>query len=170
MRKLLVLGLSVFYMLMMTFCEYTPTVIDHITNEDNYAEITVEAVSVEYNEKGYSYLVATLTDYGYFADFFRITPENTDPERLKNFPVKFKIVTTNAETLKERGFFEDIKGGERLAVRVSHWKHNEIDYFYVAQVKSSDTVYLFFEEGMMGMTDAAISIKEFEYDKILKQK
>lgn len=170
MRKLLFLGLSVFYMLMMTFCEYTPTVIDHITTEENYVQITVNALSAEYNEDGYSYLTATLTDYEYFEDFFGVAPDNTDPDRLSAHPVQFKIVTDNAEALKERGFFDSIKGGESLTVRVTHWIHNGINYFYVAEVVSESGTYLFFEEGIRGMTNAAISIKDFEYDKILRQK
>ena len=68
------------------------------------------------------------------------------------------------------GFFDSIKGAERLTVRVTHWIHNGINYFYVAEAVSESGTYLFFEEGIRGMTNAAISIKDFEYDKILRQK
>ena len=170
MRRLGIITFTIFYMLMITFCEYTPMIIDHITNEDNYMEISVTVKKTEFNEIGYSYVYVNLHDYEYFDDFFGFRPASHDLEHLKELDLELKVVTENAAILKANGFFDEIKEGDVITVRTTHWVNNSINYHYIAELTLNDKIYLSFENGMIGMTDAAIGIKDLEYDKILSGK
>lgn len=170
MKKLIFLGLSVIYMLIMTFCEYTPDVINHITNEENYVKIDATVISAKYNESGYSYIYVTLSDFYYYEDFFGSEPPDYSDSTLLSSVLELKLVTANAEILKENGFFDTVKEGDKITVMTTAWVNKSLPHHYPAYVALGDTVYLTFTEGFNNISDAATTLKELDYDKILNQK
>lgn len=169
MKKLLVLGLSVIYMLILTFCEYSPAVIEHISSEENYYEIEAEVFALEYKEEGYSYIYVNLLDFEHYEGFVGFVPENKDPEALENTYIELKIIPENAIILKENGFFDNVHHGDVISIRTTRWINNTLEHHYVAEVVESETVYLPFETGFDNMREKATSIKDLDIDEILNK-
>jgi len=170
MRKLLFFGLSVIYMLAMTFCAYTPLVNNYINNEDNYVEIDAKFLSAEFHEEGYSYLNITLTDFYRYHGFTGHAPENYDDSVLENTVITIKIVPESALLLKERGLFDEIPSGTPIRVRTTCWIYDGIQRHYLGAVSTSEIELLTFEEGMDGVRAASTKLKDIEISEILKPK
>ena len=126
MRKLLFLGLSVIYALATTLCSYTPLETQYITNEDNYIELDVVVSSAEYHEDGYSYLYINLTEFSRYRGLTGKNPVNYEQETLQNTIIEIKIVSKNAELLKERGFFDNVKAGDKIGELIAQQNGREI--------------------------------------------
>ena len=142
MRKLLFLGLTVIYALISTFCEYTPDVLAHVTNEDKYISVEMEVLSVKYNDEGYSYIYARLYDFEHYEGFMGVAPEEQTNEVLVSSAIRIKILPENAIILKQNGFFDEAKLGDRIALRTTCWAHNGLNHNYVAQISIDDIEYL----------------------------
>ena len=168
MRKLLILGLTVIYALISAFCEYTPDVLSHVTNEDKYIDIDMEVFSAKYNEEGYSYIYARLYDFEYYEGFMGIEPEAETNEVLATTVVKLKILPENAKILKQNGFFEAVETGDKITLRTTCWAYNGLNHNYVAQVILKNTEYLGFDEGFYNMVESSKRIKELDLGDILR--
>lgn len=169
MRKLIILGFTVIYMLIMTFCEYTPRVIAYVGDEENYIEIEAEVFAAKYNTDGYSYLYIKMKDFEHYEGFMGREPESYDPSLLDDTTVKLKIVPENAEILKERGFFDNIKNGDSITIHTTCWIYDNIKYHFLASVSEGENVYLSFEEGFEGIKNASVQLKDIEIKDILGQ-
>ncbi len=169
MRKLLFLGLSVIYMLIMTFCEYTPDVVSHITNEDNYVKLDATIVSTEYHETGYSYIYVTLNDFFHYEGFFGFAPPDYSDSTLSASVLELRVVTANAQALKEKGFFDSARKGDTVTLMTTCWVNNGLPHNYPAYICLGETVYLSFNEGFENISTAATTLKELDYDSIFKK-
>ncbi len=169
MRKLLFLGLSVIYMLIMTFCEYTPDVTNHITDVNNYVRIDATVVSAEYHETGYSYIYVTLNDFSHYEGFFGFAPPDHSDSTLKGSVLELRIVTANAQLLRENGFFDEVREGDIVSLITTCWVNNGLPHNYPGYVAVGETVYLGFEDGFDNICDSALSLKELDYDDIFKK-
>ncbi len=167
MRKLLFLGLSVIYMLIATFCEYTPDVLVHVADEEKYINVDVQIYSASYNEDGYSYFYVRLLDFNYYEGFSGYPAEKYDEETLNITIIKLKILPENAKILLENGFFSDVQTGDVINIRTTCYMNNGLNHHYVAEVNRNGQNYLPFERGFQNMTDAAMALKELDYQEIL---
>jgi len=168
MRKLLFLGLTVIYALISTFCEFTPDVLAHVTNEEKYIEIDVEVVSSKYNDDGYSYIYVKLTDFSYYKSLTGSHADSYTQDTLDNTVVKLKMLPENAEILRENGFFDIIKLGDLIKVRTTAWIHNGVNHNYVAQLTLGEIEYLDFETGFNNMVASSKRLKELDLGDVLK--
>ena len=166
MRKLLFLGLSVIYALVMTFCSYAPLVSQYITDEEHYIEIEVKVSDAKFNEEGYSYLYINLLEFDRYRGFTGETPDELDDELLNSTVIEIKIVPQNAALLNERGFFDNVKAEDVITVYTTCWIHDNIPRHYLASVTLGEEVYLSFEEGLDGIERATLEIKDIEIDAI----
>lgn len=167
MRKLLFLGLSVLYMLIATFCEYTPDVLAHVTDQEKYISIDVEIYSANYQEDGYSYFYVRLLNFEHYKGFSGEHPEHYNDDTLQNTLIKLKILPENAKILLENGFFDTVKEGDIISVRTTCWMHNGLNHHYVAEVNLNGQNYLPFEVGFQNMMDASMTLKKLDYKDIL---
>ena len=162
MRKLLFFGMSVFYMLAATFCNYTPVVYQYLNSEENYIEIEAKISSVKYQEEGYSYIYINLTELSRYVGFTGDLPDTEDADLLENTVVEIKVVNENAKLLKERGFFDEATKGDIVNIRTTCWIYKEEDRHYLAHVELKDKQYLSFEEGFENIGEATRGFKEIE--------
>ncbi len=168
MRKLLFLGLTVIYALISTFCEYTPDVLARVTNEDKYIIVDMEVFSAKYNEEGYSYIYARLYDFEHYEGFMGIAPEEQTNNVLATSVIKLKILPENAQILKDNGFFDNVKPGDKITLRTTCWAYNGLNHNYVAQIILNNTEYLSFDAGFHNMVESSKKIKELDLGDILK--
>ena len=166
MRKSFFLTLSVIYMLIMTFCAYTPIVSQYINDENNYVEIEATVFATKYNEDGYSYLYIRLTEFSRYYGFTGIMPENFDQTVLENTTVTIKIVPESAAILKERGFFDTVQFGDAITVKTTCWIYDGIKRHYLGAVWTDDTEYLTFEEGLHSVSTATKKLNKIEIKEI----
>ncbi len=169
MRKLLILGMSVIYALVMTFCAYSPVVSQHLNNEDNYIRMQATVSSAEYREEGYSYLYIKLLDTENYYGFTGVDPDACDDETIESTVVEIKIVPENAMILKDRGFFDEVKSGDTVTLFTTCWIHEDIARHYLAGATLGAKTYLFFNEGMDGMSTATQRLNEIDFNSILTQ-
>ena len=108
MRKAFVLTMSIIYLLIMTFCAYTPIVSQYIKDEDHFVDIDAIIVSSEYREGEYSYINIKLTEFERYYGFTGGMPESFDESVLENTVITLKVMPESAQLLKERGFFENV--------------------------------------------------------------
>lgn len=168
MRKLLFLGLTVIYALISTFCEYTPDVLAHVTNEDKYISVEMEVLSVKYNDEGYSYIYARLYDFEHYEGFMGVAPEEQTNEILVSSAIRIKILPENAIILKQNGFFDEAKLGDRIALRTTCWAYNGLNHNYAAQITVGGVEYLDFETGFNNMVASSKRLKELDLGDVLK--
>ena len=161
MRKLIFLGLSVIYALATTLCSYTPLETQYITNKDNYIELEVVVSSAEYHEDEYSYLYINLSEFSRYRDLTGKNPVNYDQETLQNTIIEIKIVSQNAKLLKERGFFDNIKSGDKITIKTTCWLYEDVNHHYLAALSCGETTYLTFEEGFDGVSNDTYTFKKF---------
>lgn len=167
MKKMLFLGLSVIYMLILTFCEYTPDVIAHITDEENYITLETEAYGAQYGGEEYSYLHISLPDLEYYERFFGFIPADPDPDLTKDAVVDIKIMPEIASLLYERGFFDDLHPGDKITIRTTAWVNKSIEHHYLAAISIGDKEYLAFDEGFELVKDASVKIKDMNIQELL---
>ena len=167
MRKLLFIGLSVIYALVMTLCSYAPLVSQYITDEEHYIEIEVKVSSTKTNDDGYSYLYVNLLEFERYRGFTGETPEEFNDELLDSTVIEIKIVPQNTQLLIERGFFDNVEAGDLVTIHTTCWIHDNIPRHYLASITLDDIVYMSFEEGLDGIERATLEIKDIEIDAIL---
>ena len=169
MRRTMIIGTAILYLLMMTFCAYTPVVSQYINNDDNYIELDVKVSSTIYNEEGYSYLYINLLEFERYAGFTGVIPEILEDELLDTTVIEIKIVPGSASILKERGFFDIVKAGDIISVRTTCWIYDDIARHYLGSVTAGDITYLSFEEGLDAVSVDTRKLNELEIGEIFNK-
>ena len=161
MRKLLFLGMSIFYMLASAFCNYSPIVSQYLNTEENYVELEAKISSVQYNEEGYSYIYINLVEFSRYVGFTGVLPED-DPnsELLDSTVIEIRVVNDSAKLLNDRGFFDEIDQGDVINIRTTCWIYELENRHYIAEIVYNDECYLSFEEGFENISKATLSFKE----------
>ena len=137
MKRLLLLGLTIMLLLNMTACSgYNGIMREHLGNEDNYHDI--EATFCSYKEAGDRiYLYVSVED----KSAFDISEANSEEIRLA-------LVGDNRIVLKEVLAKKEIREGDRITVKCSTWIYMDATFYFVAEMKIQDKIFLSFDDGL----------------------
>ena len=141
MKKLLLLGLTIILLLTMTACSgYNGIMREHLSNEANYHDI--EATFCSYKEAGDRiYLYVSVEDKSAF-----------DSSEVNSEEIRLELVGDNCKVLGEVLAKEEIREGDRITVKCSTWIYMDSTFYYVAEIKNQDKIFLSFDDGLKNIT------------------
>ena len=137
MKRTLLFLLTISLLLSMTACSgYNGIMREHLSNKDNYYD--VDAVFLSYKEADDRiYVYVTVEDKSVF-----------DSSEANNEEIALVLVGDNSDSL--RGFLakEEIRMGDRIAVKCTTWIYSDTTFYYVAEIKTQDKTILPFDDGL----------------------
>ena len=136
MKRLLFLGLTIILLLSMTACGYNRIMREHLSNEANYHD--VEATFCSYKEiDDRVYLYVSVEDKSAF-----------DPYEANSEEIRLELVGDNCNVLNEVLAKKEICEGDRITVKCSTWIYMDATFYYVAEMKIQDKIFLSFDDGL----------------------
>ena len=137
MKRLLLLGLTIVLLLSMTACSgYNGIMREHLSDEDNYHD--VDAIFCSYKKvDDRIYLYVTVEDKSAF-----------DSSESNNEELRLELVGDNCKALSEVLAKEEIREGDRITVKCSTWIYMDSTFYYVAEIKNQDKIFLSFDDGL----------------------
>lgn len=137
MKRLLLLGLTIVLLLSMTACSgYNGIMREHLSDEDNYQDI--EATFCSYKEADDRiYLYVSVEDKSAF-----------DSSEANSEEIRLELVGDNCNVLSEVLAKEEICEGDRITVKCSTWIYMDSTFYYVAEIKNQDKIFLSFDDGL----------------------
>ena len=141
MKKLLLLGLTIILLLTLTACSgYNGIMREHLSNEENYRDI--EATFCSYKETDDRiYLYVAIEDKSAF-----------DSSEVNSEEIRLELVGDNCKSLSEVLAKEEIREGDRITVKCSTWIYMDSTFYYVAEIKNQDKIFLSFDDGLKNIT------------------
>ena len=141
MKKLLLLGLTIILLLTLTACSgYNGIMREHLGNEANYHDI--EATFCSYKETDDRiYLYVVVEDKSAF-----------DSSEVNSEEIRLELVGDNCKALSEVLAKEEIREGDRITVKCSTWIYMDSTFYYVAEIKNQDKIFLSFDDGLKNIT------------------
>ena len=141
MKKLLLLGLTIILLLTLTACSgYNGIMREHLSNEENYCDI--EATFCSYKETDDRlYLYVVVEDKSAF-----------DSSEVNSEEIRLELVGDNCKALSEVLAKEEIREGDRITVKCSTWIYMDSTFYYVAEIKKQDKIFLSFDDGLKNIT------------------
>ena len=136
MKRLLLLGLTIILLLSMTACGYNRIMREHLSNEANYHD--VEATFCSYEEiDDRVCLYVSVEDKSAF-----------DPYEANSEEIRLALVGDNRNVLKEVLTKKEICEGDRITVKCSTWIYMDATFYFVAEMKIQDKIFLSFDDGL----------------------
>ena len=141
MKKLLLLGLAIILLLTLTACSgYNGIMREHLSNEDNY--YVIDATFCSYKETDNRiYLYVSVEDKSAF-----------DSSEVNSEEIRLELVGNNCKALSEVLAKEEIREGDRITVKSSTWIYMDSTFYYVAEIKNQDKIFLSFDDGLKNIT------------------
>ena len=141
MKRLLLLLFAIILLLSMTACSgYNGIMREHLSNEENYCDI--EATFCSYKETDDRiYLYVVVEDKSAF-----------DSSKVNSEEIRLELVGDNCKALSEVLAKEEIREGDRIAVKCSTWIYMDSTFYYVAEIKNQDKIFLSFDDGLKNIT------------------
>ena len=141
MKKLLLLGLTIILLLTLTACSgYNGIMREHLSNEDNY--YVIDATFCSYKETDNRiYLYVSVEDKSAF-----------DSSEVNSEEIRLELVGNNCKALSEVLAKEEIREGDRITVKCSTWIYMDSTFYYVAEIKNQDKIFLSFDDGLKNIT------------------
>ena len=141
MKKLLLLGLTIILLLTLTACSgYNGIMREHLSNEANYHDI--EATFCSYKETDDRiYLYVVVEDKSAF-----------DSSEVNSEEIRLELVGDNCKALSEVLAKEEIREGDRITVKCSTCIYMDSTFYYVAEIKNQDKIFLSFDDGLKNIT------------------
>ena len=141
MKRLLLLLFAIILLLSMTACSgYNGIMREHLGNEANYHDI--EATFCSYKEAGDRiYLYVSVEDKSAF-----------DSSEMNSKEIRLELVGDNCKALSEVFAKEEIREGDRITVKCSTWIYMDSTFYYVAEIKNQDKIFLSFDDGLKNIT------------------
>ena len=141
MKKLLLLGPTIILLLTLTACSgYNGIMREHLSNEANYHDI--EATFCSYKESGDRiYLYVSVENKSAF-----------DSSEVNSEEIRLELVGDNCKALSEVLAKEEIREGDRITVKCSTWIYMDSTFYYVAEIKNQDKIFLSFDDGLKNIT------------------
>ena len=137
MKKLLLLGLTIILLLSMTACGYNRIMREHLSNKANYHD--VEATFCSYKEiDDRAYLYVSVEDKSAFDPSWKANSEE----------IRLELVGDNCNVLNEVLAKKEICEGDRISVKCSTWIYMDAAFYYVAEMKIQDKIFLSFDDGL----------------------
>ena len=137
MKKMLFILFATVLLLSMTACNgYNGIMREYLSNEDNYQD--VEATFCSYKESGDRiYLYVSVEDKSAF-----------DSSEANSEEIRLELVGDNCNVLSEVLAKEEICEGDRITVKCSTWIYMDSTFYYVAEIKNQDKIFLSFDDGL----------------------
>ena len=137
MKKMLFILFATVLLLSMTACSgYNGIMREHLSNEANYHDI--EATFCSYKEAGDRiYLYVSVENKSAF-----------DSSEANSEKIRLELVGDNCNILSEVLAKEEICEGDRITVKCSTWIYMDSTFYYVAEIKNQDKIFLSFDDGL----------------------
>ena len=141
MKRTLLFLLTISLLLSMTACSgYNGIMREHLSNEENYCDI--EATFCSYKETDDRiYLYVAIEDKSAF-----------DSSEVNSEEIRLELVGDNCKALSEVLAKEEIREGDRITVKCSTWIYMDSTFYYVAEIKNQDKIFLSFDDGLKNIT------------------
>ena len=141
MKRTLLFLLTISLLLSMTACSgYNGIMREHLSNEENYCD--VEATFCSYKETDDRiYLYVAVEDKSAF-----------DRSEANSEEIILALVGDNCKALSEVLAKEEIREGDRITVKCSTLIYMDSTFYYVAEIKNQDKIFLSFDEGLENIT------------------
>ena len=141
MKRTLLFLLTIILLLSMTACSgYNGIMREHLSNEENYCDI--EATFCSYKETDDRiYLYVAVEDKSAF-----------DSSEVNSEEIRLELVGDNCKALSEVLAKEEIREGDRITVKCSTWIYMDSTFYYVAEMKNQDKIFLSFDDGLKNIT------------------
>ena len=141
MKRTLLFLLTIILLLSMTACSgYNGMMREHLSNEENYCDI--EATFCYYKETDDRiYLYVAVEDNSAF-----------DSSEVNSEEIRLELVGDNCKALSEVLAKEEIREGDRITVKCSTWIYMDSTFYYVAEIKNQDKIFLSFDDGLKNIT------------------
>ena len=141
MKRTLLFLLTIILLLSMTACSgYNGIMREHLSNEENYRDI--EATFCSYKETDDRiYLYVAIEDKSAF-----------DSSEVNSEEIRLELVGDNCKSLSEVLAKEEIREGDRITVKCSTWIYMDSTFYYVAEIKNQDKIFLSFDDGLKNIT------------------
>ena len=147
------------------FGGYNGLMIDYLSTEENYKYFRAKLVDFYYYKPlthewvdGFTgedfakqdvYFVIQLYNYEDMRGFVGGTPREDIPVEEHRFSLE--VTERNCKELMNNGFFEDFQLGDDIEIRASDWIYMDGNFFFIAELKYNDTVYLDLDTGISNM-------------------
>ena len=137
MKRTLLFLLTISLLLSMTACSgYNRIMREHLSNEENYCD--VEATFCSYKETNDRiYLYVAVEDKSAF-----------DSSEVNSEEIRLELVGDNCNVFSEVLAKEEIREGDRITVKCSTWIYMDSIFYYVAEIKNQDKIFLSFADGL----------------------
>ena len=137
MKRLLLLGIIIILLLSMTACSgYNRIMREHLSDGDNYEDI--EATFCSYKEvNNRIYLYVSIEDKSAF-----------DLSEANSEKIVLELVGDNCNVLSKVLAKEEICEGDRITVKCSTWIYMDATFYFVAEMKIQDKIFLSFDDGL----------------------
>ena len=66
--------------------------------------------------------------------------------------IRLELVGDNCKALSEVLAKEEIREGDRITVKCSTWIYMDSTFYYVAEIKNQDKIFLSFDDGLKNIT------------------
>ena len=141
MKRTFLFLLTIILLLSMTACSgYNGMMREHLSNEENYCDI--EATFCSYKETDDCiYLYVAVEDKSAF-----------DSSEMNSKEIRLELVGDNCNVLSEVLAKEEIREGDRITVKCSTWIYMDSTFYYVAEIKNQDKIFLSFDDGLKNIT------------------
>ena len=141
MKRILLPLLVIILLLSMTACSgYNGIMREHLSDEDNYQDI--EATFCSYKETDDRiYLYVAVEDKSAF-----------DSSEVNSEEIRLELVGDNCKALSEVLAKEEIRESDRITVKCSTWIYMDSTFYYVAEIKNQDKIFLSFDDGLKNIT------------------
>ena len=141
MKRTFLFLLTIILLLSMTACSgYNGIMREHLSNEENYCDI--EATFCSYKETDDRiYLYVVVEDKSAF-----------DSSEVNSEEIRLELVGDNCKALSEVLAKEEIREGDRITVKCSTWIYMDSTFYYVAEIKNQDKIFLSFDDGLKNIT------------------
>ena len=141
MKRILLPLLVIILLLSVTACSgYNGVMREHLSNEENYCDI--EATFCSYKETDDRiYLYVAVEDKSAF-----------DSSEVNSEEIRLELVGDNCKALSEVLAKEEIREGDRITVKCSTWIYMDSTFYYVAEIKNQDKIFLSFDDGLKNIT------------------
>ena len=137
MKRTLLFLLTIILLLSMTACSgYNGSMREHLSNEDNY--YVIDATFCSYKETDDRiYLYVAVEDKSAF-----------DSSEVNSEEIRLELVGDNCNVFSEVLAKEEIREGDRITVKCSTWIYMDSTFYYVAEIKNQDKIFLSFDDGL----------------------
>ena len=141
MKRILLPLLVIILLLSVTACSgYNGIMREHLGNEDNYHVIAATFCSYKEADDRI-YLYVAVEDKSAF-----------DSSEVNSEEIRLELVGDNCKVLSEAFAQEEIREGDIITVKCSTWIYMDSTFYYVAEIKNQDKIFLSFDDGLKNIT------------------